>query len=61
MGNTGNISRNIGNVFTNHITVIENIDIELLSSPKLYQYKNGFSVWEQIWLIWYNFSQNQET
>ncbi len=39
MGNTGNVYRNIGNVFKNHITVIEkkyiaiHIDIELLSSP----------------------------
>ncbi len=39
MGNTGNVYRNIRNVFKNHITVIEknditiHIDIELLSSP----------------------------
>ncbi len=37
--NTGNVYLNIGNVFKNHITVIEknyiaiHIDIELLSSP----------------------------
>ncbi len=39
INNTGNVYRNIGNVFKNHITVIEknyiaiHIDIELLSSP----------------------------
>ncbi len=41
MGNTGNVYLNIGNVFKNHITVIEkkyiaiHIDIELLSSPNV--------------------------
>ncbi len=40
INNTGNVYRNIGNGFKNHITVIEknyiaiHIDIELLSSPK---------------------------
>ncbi len=39
MGNTGNVHRNIGNVFKNHITIIGKkyiviyIDIELLSRP----------------------------
>ncbi len=41
MGNTGNVYRNIENVFKNHITekkyIAIHIDIELLSSPMLTQ------------------------
>ncbi len=57
MGNTGNVYRNIGNVFNNHITIIEkkniaiHIDIELLSSPSYKYNKVGKKILQKFLIL----------